>query len=173
MPGQRRRGHQRGLDLRLLSLVAVRKLVEQQVRDDEPEDGVAQELERLVVADAPADVLVGARRVGHRVLEQAAVAEAVADRQLQRLELVAQPHHPAVGQLGAVLLDDALRLLGVGLVDGDADFAQRIDGHREQRLRERRRDDRRHAMCLEKPAHDARFDVGPRPEDGDQVSHVR
>ena len=45
--------------------------------------------------DAAADVLVGARRVRHRVLEQAAIAEAVADRPLQRLELVAQPHDAA------------------------------------------------------------------------------
>ena len=71
----------------------LRKLAEQQVGDDEAEHGVAQKLERLVVADAAADVLVGARRVRHRVLEQSAIAEAVADRLLQRLELVAQPDH--------------------------------------------------------------------------------
>ena len=80
---------------------------------DEAEQRVAEKLHRLVVDDAAADVLVGARGVGHRVLEQAAIAEAVADRLLQRLELVAQPHHLAVLQLGAVALDDALRLLGL------------------------------------------------------------
>ena len=58
-----------------------------------PSTRVAEKLQRLVVAHAAADVLVGARGVGHRVLEQAAIAEAVADRLLQRVELVAQPHH--------------------------------------------------------------------------------
>ena len=70
------------------------KLVEQQVGDEEPEHGVAQEFERLVVADAAADVLVCAGRVGHGVLEQPAVAEAIANRLLQGLELVAQPDKP-------------------------------------------------------------------------------
>ena len=60
-----------------------------------PSTRVAEELQRLVVDDAAADVLVGARGVRHRVLEQPAIAEAVADRLLQRLELVAQPHHLA------------------------------------------------------------------------------
>src|SRR2546430_17632440 len=44
------------------------------IGDDEAEHRVAEELERLVVDDAAAHVLVGARGVGHRVLEQAAVA---------------------------------------------------------------------------------------------------
>ena len=57
-------------------------------------------------------------------------------------------------------------------MNGDADFAERAHGHREQRLREVRRDDRRHAVGLEKPAHDAGFDVGPGAEDRDQISHV-
>ena len=99
LPRQRRRRHQRRLDLRLLSLVERRELAEQHVGDDEPEHGVAEKLHRLVVDDAAADVLVGARGVRHRVLEQAAIAEAVADGLLQRLELVAQPHDLPVLQL--------------------------------------------------------------------------
>ena len=91
LPRQRRRRHERRLDLRLLPLVELGKRVEQDVGDDEAEDRVAEELERLVVDHAAADVLVGARGVRHRVLEQAAIAEPVVDRLLQRVELVAQP----------------------------------------------------------------------------------
>ena len=55
------------------------ELAEQHVGDDEPEHRVAEELERLVVEDAAARVLVRARPVRQRVLEQPAVVEAVAD----------------------------------------------------------------------------------------------
>ncbi len=55
-----------------------------------PEHGVAEELHRLVVEDAAAGVLVHARAVRQRVLEQAAILEAVADAPLERLELRAE-----------------------------------------------------------------------------------
>jgi hypothetical protein len=65
--------------------------------------------------------------VRHRVLEQAPIAEAVPDGLLQRFELVAQPHDLPVLQLGAVALDDALRLLRLGGVHRDAHLAQAVD----------------------------------------------
>ena len=136
-PRERCRGHQRRLDLRLLAFVVFGKFSEQQVR-------VAQEFERLVVADASADVLVRAGRVGHGVLEQSAVAEAIADGSLQRLEFVAEPDNLAgltAPELGTVALDDAPRLVGVVCMNGDANLAERADGHGEQRLRQVRCDD--------------------------------
>ncbi len=170
-PPERRGGNHRGLDLRFLALVMLGKLVEQEVGDEEPEHGVAQEFERLIVADAAADVLVCAGRVGHGVFEQPAVAEAIADRLLQGLELVAQPDKLTAPQFCAVALDNALRVAGVVGMNRDANLAERAHGHREQRLRQVRSDDRRHSMRLEQPAHDARFDVGSRPEDGNQIRH--
>ena len=136
------------------------KLAEQHVGDDEAEQRVAEKLHRLVVGDAAADVLVGARRVGHRVLEQAAIAEAIADRLLQRLELVAQPHDLAVLELGAVALDDALRLVGLAGVDRDAHLGEAVDRHRKDRVRHVGRDHRHDAVGLEQAADDLRFDVG-------------
>ncbi len=59
------------------------------------------------------------------MLEQAAIAEAVADRPLQRLELVAQPHDLSVRQPRPVALDDPLRLLRVVGMHGDAHLAER------------------------------------------------
>ena len=99
---ERRRRDQNGLHLRLLALVVLGELAEQQIGHDEAEHGVAEELERFVVHDAAARVLVGARRMRHRVLEQAAVAEPVAGRRLQRLELVTQANELAALELGPV-----------------------------------------------------------------------
>ena len=89
-PRQRRRRDDRRLQLRLLPFVVLRELAEQHVGDDEAEDRVAEELHRLVVEDAAARVLVHARAVRQRVLEQPAIAEAVADGALERLELGAE-----------------------------------------------------------------------------------
>ena len=91
-PRERRRRDERRLQLRLLPLVVLRELAEQHVGDDEAEHGVAEELHRLVVEHAAARVLVDARLVRQRVLEQAAVAEAVADPLLERLELRPERH---------------------------------------------------------------------------------
>src|SRR5439155_4896660 len=98
-----------------------------------------------------ADILVCAGRVSHGVLEQPPVAEAIADRLLQGLELVAQPDKLTAPQFGAVALDNALRLAGVVGMYRDANLAERAHGHREQRLRQVRRDDRRYAVRLEQP----------------------
>ena len=90
LTGERRRGHERRLHPGFLPLVELGKLAEEQVGHDEAQDGVAEELERLVVDHAAAGILVGPRRMGHRVLEQPAVPEPVVNRAFQRLELVAQ-----------------------------------------------------------------------------------
>ena len=106
MPRQRRRRDERRLHLRLLPFVEVRELAEQHFGDDEAEHGVAEELERLVVDDAAAGILLRARLVRQRVLQQAAIAEPVAEAPLERLELVdgCGIDHPAV-RLVAVALD--------------------------------------------------------------------
>ena len=57
---ERRRRDQRRLGLRLLPFVELREIAEQHVGDDEAEQRVAEELHRLVVGDAAADVLVRA-----------------------------------------------------------------------------------------------------------------
>ena len=172
LPGQRRRRDDRRLGLRLLAFVEPREVAEQHVGDDEPEQRVAEKLHRLVVGDAPAHVLVRPRRVGHGVFEQAAIAEPVADRLLQRLELVAQAHDLPVLQLGAVGVDDPLCLLGVGRVHRDSDVAQPVDRQREDRVRNvRRRDDRHHVVGFEQAADDLRLDVGMRAEDDDEIGH--
>ena len=77
--GERRGRHQVGLDLRLLSFGVRRERAEQRLGHDQAEHRVAEELERLVVGDAAARILVRLRLVRQRVLEQAAIAEAVAD----------------------------------------------------------------------------------------------
>src|SRR5262249_56853180 len=59
LPRQSRRRDERCLRLRFLAFVELVEFVKQQVRDDEAEDGIAQELQRLVVAHAAAHVLVG------------------------------------------------------------------------------------------------------------------
>ena len=170
LPRQRRGRDDRRLGLRLLPLVVLRKIAEQHVGDDESEQRVAEELERLVVDDAAAHVLVRARGVRHRVLEQPAVAEAIADRLLQRLELVAQAHDLPVLQLGAVRLDDPLRFVRFAFVHRNPDFVEAVDGERENRAGHVGGDERHDAVRLQEAAHDPRLDVGVRAEDHDQIA---
>ena len=85
-PRERRRRDDAGLHLRLVALAVGREPREQQIGDDEAEHGVAEELERLVVDDAAGGVLVRARSVRQRVLEQAEVAELVVDAFFERAE---------------------------------------------------------------------------------------
>ena len=74
-PRQRRRRDDRRLQLGLLPFVVLRKLRGTACRrSTKPEHRVAEELHRLVVEDAAAGVLVHARAVRQRVLEQAAIA---------------------------------------------------------------------------------------------------
>src|SRR5690606_21546383 len=61
--GERRRRDQRRLGLGLLALGEVRELVIEQVRDQEAEHRVPEELQRLVVEHAAGGVLVRARLV--------------------------------------------------------------------------------------------------------------
>ena len=171
LPRQRRRRHQRRLRLRLLAFVELGELVKEQIGDDESEQRVAQELHRLVVDDPAADVLVGARRVRHRVLEQPAVLEAVADRLLQRLELVAETNDLAVLQLGPVALDDPERLVRLAAVDGDAHVVESLDRQGKDGMRDRRRQHRHDAVRFEQPAYDLRFDFGVRAEDDLEIGH--
>ena len=63
-------------------------MVEEQVADDEAEDGVAEELEGLVVADVALLRLVRVRLVGERAAQQVAAAEGVADALFELRELV-------------------------------------------------------------------------------------
>ena len=80
----------------------VRELAEQHVGDDEAEHGIAEELERLVVEHAAARVLVRARLVRQRVLEEAAVAEAVVDPLLERFEFLPDGNNDGTGRVGPV-----------------------------------------------------------------------
>ena len=77
---------QRGADLRLRAFVQVGILAVERFGDDQADDGVAEELERLVVGDAAGDVLVRARSMRQGVLEQVAIGEAMADAALERGE---------------------------------------------------------------------------------------
>ena len=60
LPRERRGRHEGRLGLRLLALVVFRELAKQQVRNHEPEHGIAEKLQRLVVEHAAAGILVGA-----------------------------------------------------------------------------------------------------------------
>ena len=108
--------------------VELRKFAKERVGHDKAEDGVAEKFERFVVDHAAAHVLVGSRRVGHRMLEEPAVAETVVDRLLQGVELVADPHDLPVGQLRhrSVCLDNPFRLVGVVFVHRNAHFAETV-----------------------------------------------
>src|SRR5262245_41423105 len=86
---QRLRRHDGGFDLRLLPFGVGRILVEERTGDDEPENRIPQELERLVISDAARRVLRGARLVRERVLEQPAITEAIGDAGLKVVEFVA------------------------------------------------------------------------------------
>jgi hypothetical protein len=76
---QARRADQVGAHLRERSLVELREVAEEQVADDEPEHGIAQELERLVVPDGGVLGLVRVRLVRQCPAEQVGPLEAVAE----------------------------------------------------------------------------------------------
>ena len=109
----------------------------------------------------------------HGVLEQTAVAEAVVDRSLQRLELVTETDHPSAGHFIAVAVDDVAGLELVGGVHGDAHFAELVDRQRKHGVGHAGGDERPHAVDLEQSTHDARLDVGMRAEDDDELAHDR
>ena len=99
---ERRRGHDVRLDLRLLPFGVGRERAEERVGNHQTEHRVAEELERLVVHDAAARVLVRLRLVRQRVLEQPAIAETIAEPRLERIELLRQRHHQPAADLLAV-----------------------------------------------------------------------
>ena len=78
---------ERGANLRLRPFVEIRVLAIERLRDHKAHDRVAEELERLVVAHPAGYVLVRARAVRERVLEERGIAEAVADARLERRNL--------------------------------------------------------------------------------------
>src|ERR1043165_4608899 len=82
--------HEIRLDLRERPFIDRGKAMEEQVADDEAEDGVAEELERLVVADVALLRLVRVRLVRQRAREELAPREAVADALLETGQVVLQ-----------------------------------------------------------------------------------
>jgi aminoglycoside phosphotransferase len=71
--------------------------------------------------------------VGERVLEQPAIAEAVAQTQFESIKLLRQRHHEAAADLFAMALDDADGFRSVVLTHGDACLSHRVDREGEQR----------------------------------------
>ena len=68
--------HEVGAHARQVAFVGIAEALEQQARDDQAEDGVAEKLEALVVVGAVA-------AVGQRALQQGRIAEPVTDALLQ------------------------------------------------------------------------------------------
>jgi hypothetical protein len=172
LPSQRRqrRGRdQRRLGLGLLSLLELRELPIQQVRHDEAEDRVAEELQRLVVHHAAGRVLVRLGLVRQRVLEQTRVPEPVADPALEGRQRLAERHHRARGPLLPVLRDDPGGLLGQLRRHGHAHLPQPLHVEGEHRRRRAGRLDRLDAVRLEQAPDDPGLDVGGRAEDGGPV----
>ena len=60
----------------------------EEVCDDETQDGVTEELERLVVVPLPREGFMGAARVGERSVEEGKVGEAMTEARLEAAELV-------------------------------------------------------------------------------------
>ena len=58
----------------------------EEVGDQEAQDGVAQELQRLVVARGAGEVLVGVARVGERAVQQREVREVMPEALLEGVE---------------------------------------------------------------------------------------
>src|SRR5262249_55881666 len=102
------------------------------------------------------------------MLEQPDIAETVAGRPLQRVELIPQADDLARRELGSMAVDQSARLLDVFLVHGQADVAEAFDRQREDAPHRAGRDDGRNPVRFEQPAHDARLHVGVRPEDHDE-----
>ena len=169
---QRRRRDEHRLDLRLLPLGGLRERAAQRVGDHQAEHGVAEKLERLVVDDAAARILVRLRLVRERVLEQPAIAKAIAEARLERGKLLRQRHDQAAAHLLAMALDDAHRLFRLVLAHRDARLAHRVDGERKQRRRRSRGAHRLDAVAVEQRLNDAGLDVRGRAEDDGQLGHV-
>ena len=134
------------------------KLAEQQVGDDEAEHRVAEELQRLVVEDAAAGVLVHARAVRQRVLEQPAILEAIADAPLERLELGAERHDaagPTSSRWLSMMRGAPASAEFLAAPSTRSSFSESGNGVRAMS----RGDDRRDAVRVEQAADDVRLDL--------------
>jgi hypothetical protein len=149
-----------------LALVVFRIPPEKEIGDDKAKHRVAEELQRLVVGHAARRVFGRARFVCERVLEKSPILEAIRDAALQIVELVAQAHDLGA-HVFAVALDDPPRVLRGALGHGDANLAERVDRHRENRLGIARDAEAGDAVAVEERRDDAGFDVGRRGEDND------
>jgi hypothetical protein len=170
--GKRRRRHQHRFDFRFLPFGGVRKAPAQPVGDHQPEDRVAKELERFVVDDAPTRILVRFRLVRQRVLEQAAIPEAIADAGLERAELLRQRHHLAAAHFLPVTLNHPNRIVRLVFTDGDLRLAHGVDGKWKDAGRRRGGTHRLDPVAVEQRLHHAGLDVRGRAEDDRQVGHV-
>ena len=94
-----------------------------------------------------------------RVLEQPAIPEPVSQPFLELLELVPQVDD-ARADVFAMALDDAPGIVGGFVGHGNPDVAQRVDGHRPDRLRIPGDAEARDAVAVEQRHDDAGFDVG-------------
>src|SRR5258708_4268909 len=94
--GQARGADQISLHLRKRSLVESGELAKKDVADDEPEHGITEELERLVMTDTFLPGLVRVRLMGERSSKNIGVLKGVPDALLKLAELVVR------GQSGEV-----------------------------------------------------------------------
>ena len=149
------------------------KLAEQQVGDDEAEHGVAEELERLVVDDA------AARRPRWRARCASSRARAARGRGTGSRSPSAAPRTrraaARAGRSGSSVRWPSMMRRASSASSSRTEMrtsprpltvsGKIVCGTSDD-------DDRRHAVRLEQPAHDARLDVGVRPEDDDEVRHA-
>ena len=162
--GEARGRDEVGFDLRLLPFRVGRKRAEQRVAHDQAQHRIAEELERFVVGHTAARILVRLGLVRQRVLEQAAIAEAVANPCLERVELLRQRHDDAAADLFAMALDDADGMRGIFFAHRDLGFAERCRRERQHRTRSRGAQGL-DAVAVEQRLDDVGFDVGLGAED--------
>ena len=106
------------------------------------------------------------------MLEQAAVAEAVTNARLERVQRLRQRHDDAAADLLAVAVDDPYRFGGVGRPHRNLGLAERVERERKQARRGARRAHGLDAMAVEQSLDHVGFDVGLRAEDhGEAVVH--
>ena len=93
------------------------------------------------------------------MLEQAAIAEAIADARLERVELLRQRHDHAAADLLAMAVDDAHGLGGLFVAHRDRRLAQRRHRERKQPRRRPGGAHRFDAVAVEQRLDDAGLDV--------------
>src|SRR5688500_6466278 len=105
------------------------------------------------------------------MLEQAAVAEAVPETQLEAGQLLRQWHDQPATDLFAMTVYDPNGFLCFVLSLRDVRLAHRVDRERKQRGRRSRRPYRLDAMAVEQRLDDARLDVRGGVKDNGQSRH--